>query len=131
MMSDWGAAVKPRDDEEDRLQVAIIGHLEWRLMPGVLWWHTPNGGKRSPATAARLKRLGVKPGVADLMFLLPGGTAAALELKARGGVQSKAQKAWQASCEALGVPYVVTSSLDTALSVLEGWGVIKPEGKIG
>jgi hypothetical protein len=127
MMSDWGAAVKPRDDEEDRLQIAIIGHLEWRLMPGVLWWHTPNGGKRSPATAARMKRLGVKPGVADLMFLLPGGTAAALELKAKGGAQSKAQKDWQAACEALGVPYVVTSNLDTALLVLESWGVIKPE----
>ncbi len=131
MMSDWGAAVKPRDDDGDRLQIAIIGHLEWRLAPKVIWFHVPNGGKRSKQTAAKMKRLGVKPGVPDLVFILPDATVAFLELKSRSGRPSVAQTDFAKRCEAIGAPPLTTADLGTALRFLEALGAIKPEGKIG
>ena len=40
---------------------------------------------RDPATAGRLKRLGVMAGWPDLLFAGPGARMAFLELKRRGG----------------------------------------------
>lgn len=40
------------------------------LAPGVEFWHTPNGGERRDAfEGKRLKEMGVKAGVHDLLFL--------------------------------------------------------------
>lgn len=50
---------------EDALQRAVaklLDHLGWR------WCHVPNGGKRGKTEAARLKGLGVKPGVPDVLI---------------------------------------------------------------
>jgi hypothetical protein len=54
----------------------------------------PNGGKRHAREAARMKGLGVKAGVPDLCVVYRG-RAAFLELKAKRGVMSPAQKAMQ------------------------------------
>src|SRR4249919_1526596 len=64
------------------------------LVPGWLWWHTPNGEARTPATAGRLKRMGVKPGVSDFLLLSPDGMLHALELKRRGEKPSDEQRAF-------------------------------------
>jgi predicted RecB family endonuclease len=45
------------------------------------------------ATAGRLKAEGVMPGVADIVIVWQG-RAIAIELKAKRGSQSPAQKAW-------------------------------------
>lgn len=42
------------------------------LAPGVEFWHTPNGGERRDAfEGIRLKQLGVRAGIHDLLFLRP------------------------------------------------------------
>ena len=57
-----------RRHPEDDLQRAVAQLLD---SLGWLWWHTPNGGRRSKIEAKRLKGLGVKPGVPDILILEP------------------------------------------------------------
>ena len=56
----------------------------------------PNEGKRTRATASRMKAEGMFPGVADLILLLPCGGfhGACVEMKAKGGKLTPAQIAW-------------------------------------
>jgi hypothetical protein len=74
--------MKRRQRPEDCVQRAVCQHLHIRGVRGLLWWHTPNGGKRRPIEAAIMKSLGVRAGVADLI-LLHAGRIFALELKPR------------------------------------------------
>lgn len=70
-----------------------------RLAPGVVYWHTPNGGSRRDAfEGKRLKDIGLKPGIHDLLFLRPTqfecgvfGLLFGMEWKAPGGTLSDAQ----------------------------------------
>jgi hypothetical protein len=77
-----GVARRP----EDCVQRTVCQHLRIRGARGLLWWHTPNGGKRRPIEAAIMKSLGVRAGVADLI-LVHAGRMFALELKADGADQ--------------------------------------------
>lgn len=56
----------------------------------------PNGGKRDPVTAARLKAEGVKSGVPDVCYPVPFGNYAGLyiELKVDKGRTSDNQEGW-------------------------------------
>lgn len=69
------------------------------LAPGVVYWHTPNGGDRDGFEAKRFKEIGVKAGLHDLFFLRPTqfecgvfGLLFGVELKKLDGRLSKAQK---------------------------------------
>lgn len=53
---------------EQVIQRAVCQHLRQRSANGVVWWHTPNGGRRSPIEAAIFKGLGVCAGVSDLIL---------------------------------------------------------------
>lgn len=57
----------PTEDEE---QISVVIYCD---ALGVPVFHVPNGGARHKATAARMKRLGVKSGVPDLMVPLAKG----------------------------------------------------------
>lgn len=80
-------------------QMALI---EWVLMaqgqePRLrLLFHVPNGELRDKATGEKLQRMGVKPGIPDL--LLPvvsrGYHGFAIELKRKGGELSPEQVEW-------------------------------------
>lgn len=76
----------PATEEEEHLLVAA--ELD-RLMPGE-WCHVPNGGSRHPAEAAKLKRMGVEPGIPDFLIFRrpprhPQASGCAIELKRRTG----------------------------------------------
>jgi hypothetical protein len=75
---------------EQAIQRAVCQHLRQRGASGLVWWHTPNGGRRSPVEAAIFNGLGVRAGVADLI-LLRDGRAFALELKTERGRPTAAQ----------------------------------------
>lgn len=64
-------------------------YLELRLLFAV-----PNGGVRNIATAARLKKEGVNPGIPDIIFPVPrrSFTGFAIEFKRPRGIVSKKQK---------------------------------------
>lgn len=70
------------------------------LAPGVVYWHTPNGGTRNAVEGKRLKETGVKAGIHDIFFLRPTqfqegvfGLLFGMEWKKPGGVLSPAQQA--------------------------------------
>lgn len=64
-----------RLDDESGHQEALFSWAAYRtgLMPELQYmYHVPNGGKRDKATAAVLKRQGVKAGVQTLCYQLQG-----------------------------------------------------------
>ena len=86
-----------RLDDESGHQEALFSWAAYRtgLMPELQYmYHVPNGGKRDKATAAVLKRQGVKAGVPDIM--LPAARAEYhglyIELKAGENTTTKKTK---------------------------------------
>ena len=107
---------------EDNLQRQVASYLEI-VKPDCAWTHFPAGEARTAVTGAKLRRFGLKRGWPDMIFVLPGGRFAAVELKAPTGRQSPDQKAVQASIEQLGGFYVVCRSLADVEAALKSWGV--------
>jgi hypothetical protein len=82
-----------------------------KACPDLLIFHVPSGETRDIATAMKLKRMGVIPGVADFLMFTYNATVA-IELKDRGGYQSPAQKLFQRRWEACGHQYYIVRSLE-------------------
>lgn len=112
---------------EDQFQSSLADYLRVMVKPGVVWYYTVNEGKRSPQAGARLKRLGMRPGVADLVFILPpGGRAAYLELKAgKQGRVTDAQRQFADDVTAAGAFYQIAHDMDEAIEILSAWGVLR------
>lgn len=92
------------------------------LRPGVVYWHTPNGGGRSAVEGVRFKQAGVKAGIHDFLFLWGG--LYGLELKKPGGVLSPAQIAMHARLLGAGmVASETVNSLQGAREILRKWGL--------
>lgn len=117
-----------RKNEEDTTQIALVEHLKWRAQPGVVWYMIKNHGKRSVAQLRKDAAMGLRKGASDMGFILPPhGTAAMLELKVWPNKPTPEQDVFAAEVVAAGGFHAVAYSLDEALSVLIGWGAIKPE----
>jgi hypothetical protein len=71
--------------------------------------------------------MGVKAGVADLIFCLHGGLFAAMELKSPTGRHSPAQREFLAFVEALGGLQATARTMDEAIAYFDAWGL--PRGK--
>jgi hypothetical protein len=109
---------------EERLQRAVVQYLMLAVDPAqCLWWHVPNGGHRYPATAARMKLMGVRPGVPDLAFILPGGRSGFIELKAGRGTLSDNQKIFRMHALTQGAFWAEARSIADVEHILRGWGV--------
>jgi hypothetical protein len=117
-----------RQHTEEYLQMALCNHLRVRAKPGVVWWHTPNGGKRGGREAGRFKRMGVLPGVSDLIFVARGKVFC-LELKAPRGRASEAQLIFQSAVNSAGGYTSIAHGVDEALKALELWGLIRPDAQ--
>ena len=112
---------RPREVALHRAVVAVlrkVGDPSWR------WTHPASGEKRDPATAAKLKALGVRRGWPDLLLLSPAGALHCLEFKATDGELSEAQQEFRLFCIRAGIRYAVIRTMDEALATLTGWGVI-------
>lgn len=88
----------PSEDQEQANLMAWARVNEGVLPELVLLFHVPNGGDRHPAVAARLKAMGTKPGVPDLLLPVARGGyhGLALEMKSptgKGRVRPE-QAAW-------------------------------------
>jgi len=96
--------------------------LAWQWVhknyPHLLIFHVPSGEARDIATAMKLKRMGVVPGVADFLMFIPG-CGIAIELKEKSGMQSKAQKLFQKRWEACGNRYQIARSLLEFKQIIE------------
>jgi hypothetical protein len=114
-----------RDNSEAKLQIAIVDLLVATAAPGVRFFHVPNGGLRSKRSAAQFKRMGVMPGVSDLIISMPNGRMGFLELKSAKGRLADSQKSFLSAMEFNGNLTAVVRDLDSAMAVLIAWGAIR------
>ena len=124
----------PRKRElESSIQIRLVAQLRGNIkkgIPGILrddviMFAIPNGEIRSPRTAAKLKAMGVLPGVLDLQFIWEGPNVLFLELKRPGGVRTDAQHEFSARARSMGAKVYVADSVDGALVVLNEHGILK------
>lgn len=108
--------------EEDTLHIQAV-HLLKVCCPGLMAWHSPNGGSRDVREAAKLKAMGVRPGVPDLAVVGDEGRLHFIEFKALKGRQSPAQKQFQEDCAKRNIPYAIVRSLSEFEATLRRWGI--------
>ena len=95
------------------------GRPEW------LWFHVPNGEKRDARAGAKLRAMGVRPGMPDLALVSPTGLLHALELKRIGESLTDDQRDFEAWCNASDVPHVVAYTIEEVLAALDHWGALR------
>ncbi len=107
---------------EDVVQAAILQWLRL-VLPDADVTHVPNGGLRGKREAAKLKWLGVVPGVPDLVVILPEGRTVWLEVKRTGTYPTPEQRALHARWRGLGHTVAVVRSVEDARAALDAAGV--------
>ena len=92
-------------------------------IPDKLLFAVPNGGSRHKIEAKNMKRQGVKPGVSDVILLIPkkGFASLLMEFKTQSGRQSDEQKEFQRQAEMCGSKYVIVRSVKDALSAMKDY----------
>lgn len=103
---------------EDQLQTSVARYLD---VSGYPWFHCPNGGSRNPIEGAKLKGMGVKRGVPDVLIVQPTDQhcGLAIELKVGRNRQTPEQKDWQEVLIGCGWAYEVCRSLDEVMEVVD------------
>jgi len=96
---------------EDKEQIAFIEYIRHKNKEEP-FFHIPNGGKLVAAFGNKLKKMGVKAGVADLYFMR---FKSFVELKTIKGSQSLAQKYFQQWCAGSAHSYYLLHGLDAAM----------------
>ena len=114
-----------RNHPERDLHKALVKFLILQCRREVIWFHPPAGELRTVKTAALLKAMGTKPGIADLLFFPPNAPDAALELKAKDGSLSPAQREFRDSWIAGGRRHAVAKTFDEAVETLGCWGFLR------
>lgn len=110
-----------RNQPEQAIQRAVVQYLGIMENLGELtFFHVPNGGLRPKAEGGKLKGLGVRAGVSDLVLMFPGGRTAFIELKAPGGRLSAAQKEFRNTAEFFGFPFAVCEDLTAVEKFIRG-----------
>jgi hypothetical protein len=110
---------------EGEIQRSIVQHWKLLGMPGSILAHIPNGEKRDPVTAAKLKALGVLPGIPDLLCVSPRSGVFFVELKRHGGRTSPEQQSVHERLRTAGVEVFTVVGVDDAVALLEQRGVIR------
>jgi hypothetical protein len=97
----------------------------WKIQPakrpGVIGWHTPNGGHRNAFEGKRLRQSGVLAGIPDWWMLF--GRLYGIEFKKPGGVLSPVQIALHPQLIAAGAWIVTVDSLEAAKAQTIEWGL--------
>lgn len=107
---------------EDQIQRTVVQYLNLHAVP---FFHPPNGlylrgsaGQRAQQIA-KFKKLGMSPGVPDLVFPKEGGKTAWVEMKTAKGSLSDNQKQWRDTLQALGHEWALCRSLEDVQAFLE------------
>lgn len=111
---------------EHKIQVQLLDYLVYAARPEIYYFAIPNQGNRHIRNATKMKAEGVRSGVADLCFMLPGGQVGWMEMKKPGGSMSPTQKTFRDRCDLLGHKWALAKSVDEALEHLTKWDALKP-----
>lgn len=112
---------------EDRLQISVAGYLDLALPSDAVWFHIANQRQTSARMGAKLKRMGVKPGVPDICIVWRG-RAIFIELKraadpirkTRAGRLSDEQRDMARALTLAGAVVVTCRSVDEVSDFLAG-----------
>lgn len=117
--------------KESVIQESIVNFLSMICRQyGFLFFSVPNESITTGKTGAdfgraiNLKKMGVLPGVSDLI-IGHRGKMYCLEVKNEKGRQSERQKFFEAWCAECGVEYRVVRSVDDVHEALKEWGIVK------
>jgi hypothetical protein len=124
-----GGKKAKREHPEDDLQISLVSLLQDVLRRGVVMAHVPNQGLRLVRYLKKLLRMGMKEGIADLLFFHEGRTFF-LELKSSTGSLNENQRKFRAEIEAAGFEYRIAKTLDAAIEIVKEWGLINPRFQI-
>jgi hypothetical protein len=115
--------VDPLNRPEEQLHRAVVQLLGIYEARGLLsYCHVPNGERRDPVTGARLKAMGVRAGVPDLL-LWSYGSHFQIELKAGQRRPSAAQDLWRGMMATHDCDVHVCRSIDEVEAALRAEGV--------
>lgn len=110
---------RKQNNEEADIQSEFFNQVKlfFPHIPEKLLFAVPNGGSRNKIEAVNLKRQGVKPGVSDVILLIPkkGFASLCMEFKTKTGRQSPEQKEFQKQAETCGSKYVIVRSVKEAI----------------
>jgi hypothetical protein len=115
-------------ESDNQITFFEILRLNEAKYPQLKWiFAVPNGGHRHVATAARLKREGVKAGVADIGVPIPsiGFHGAFVEMKHGNNRPTQEQADFLNAMRASGYAIEVAHSADEALTFIENYLQIK------
>ena len=103
-------------------QISLVAHID-QFYPALAEYlfAIPNGGKRTPATAALMRKMGQRSGIPDLFYSRPrqGAHGLYIEMKRRkAGRLSDEQKVKLALFAGAGYATVVCAGKDEALAAL-------------
>lgn len=109
---------------EDQLQKQVMHYLDLTLPkpPKAFAFHCPNGGQRNAIVAAKLKAMGVKRGVSDVL-ILHGGKLHAIELKVGTNGTTDDQEAFLDIVAENGGNTATCRSLDEVIGTVKAWGL--------
>jgi hypothetical protein len=96
---------------EEILHRHVAKHLDVVIKPPWFWSTIPAGGG-GRIRGARLKAMGLKRGMPDLIIFGPGGKVLGIELKREGGSQSPEQKVMAQMFADCGCWYVLCRSVE-------------------
>jgi hypothetical protein len=120
-----GVTVKLQAASEFELHCAVADTLNVSLSEGWYWTTIDHGEERPIAAARRLKRKGVKPGLADLLLIGPDGRHYWIELKTKGGRLTEEQEDFHQALDDRQVPRAVAYGYDAAIEVLRSIGAVR------
>lgn len=105
---------------EDMFQMAVVEFL--RLRKKIFFCHVPNGGRRNLYEAARFKKMGVLPGMPDILIFNSSEDKVyhglAIELKVRGNSTTTSQKRVLGLLEEQKWKVMVCDSMDEFIKII-------------
>lgn len=122
--------MKPAFDlSESQIQIQVADWLRlYEARYGFIFFSIPNealgkaDSKAGIGRMTRLKKMGLRPGAADIV-IVKGGRAYFLEIKAAKGEQSASQILFEFGVYSAGAKYAVAHSFEEAKKIVEGWAI--------
>jgi hypothetical protein len=108
------------EGKEDDFQKTVARYLN---SLGVLWCHSPNGGSRNVIEASKLKAMGVKRGVPDVLIFETNKqyNGMAIELKAKKNKATPEQLEWIEQLTKRGWYCIVSNDLDQVIKEIDNY----------